>query len=139
MTDATAEVRRLLDERGVEYHEYYSQVAGSMGLTTRFYLQDSEHHAYASIEIGIAGLSGQSNCLLTLRCTPQQAIDATLGPDPDDAAVENLHDRLNAALLNYARSQEHTKERITAVIEAHAVLELAVALGCGARIAGDAE
>lgn len=61
MTDATTEVRRLLDERGVEWVEDHDRTCWMAGGTY--------HSAYVN-------LSGN---LIVTNLTPQQAIDATLG------------------------------------------------------------
>ena len=124
MSDAITEIRCLLDERGVKRLDdgyTITEWKNADGRICRAYARPEP----LTVDVAI------------IAATPQQAIDATLGREPDDAEVEKLHDRLNAALLNYARSQEHTKERVTAVIEAHTVLELAVALGCGAKVVGE--
>ena len=91
---ATERIRTMLDERSIEYREYHSQLRDSMEPTTRFYLHDSEHKPYATIETGI------STCLLTFRCTPEQAIAATLG-----SGTLTADDVLNAVYKHGARWQ----------------------------------
>ena len=68
----TTELRRLLDERGIEYQEFHGQAAGSMEPFKRFYI---DGRTQAIIETA----SHTDDVLLTLRCTPEQAIAATLG------------------------------------------------------------
>ena len=71
MTSATDELRRLLDERGVE-HESTEWIDG---VTVSW--QDGDGTAYCardSLSIG-----GPTGTLDVYRLTPEQAIDATLG------------------------------------------------------------
>lgn len=64
-----------------------------------------------------------------------QAIAATLGVEPDDAAMVKLHDRMNAALLEYERAQGIEKRDgdvgvvVPFVAEMHRLLEEAATLG----------
>ena len=106
-------LKALLDQRGEPY------VVNDFGVTWRYH--SDPHTATESMD----------GTLIVTGLTARQAIDATIGREPDDAEVDKLHDRLNVALHHYAENQEHTKERIEAVLEAHMVIELAIALGCG--------
>ena len=106
-------LKSMLDSRGEHY------VENDFGVTWRYY--SNPHTATESMD----------GTLIVTGMTARQAIDATIGREPDDAEVDKLHDRLNVALHHYAENQEHTKERIEAVLEAHMVIELAIALGCG--------
>ena len=71
----TDELRRLLDENRVEYREYSGVTNATMYQSTRFYVDNEEKHPYASIET----VNEYDSVLLTLRCSPEQAIEATLG------------------------------------------------------------
>ena len=69
--------------------------------------------------------------------TPEQAIDATLGREPDDAAMVRLHDQMNATMLKYEMAQGIEKrdedEAIVVpwVAKMHSLLEEAANLGRG--------
>ena len=112
MTDsnATERIKEMLAERDVEYHEYHSQIKGSMGPTTRFHLHDSEHKPYATIE------TGTSTCLLTWRCTPEQAIAATLGSGTCEWILEHsgtLFDKWRCSKCGYLFVEPRTVQGYT--------------------------
>lgn len=68
---------------------------------------------------------------------PEQAIEATLGREPDDAVMVKLHDQMNAALLEYERVQGIEKRDgdgeivVPFVAKMHSLLEEAATLGRG--------
>lgn len=72
MTSATVELRRLLDERGVEYEEEYKYFG--------HYLTWGENDCYSFAEYPAGAV------LRIWDCTPEQAIAATLG----DGECENV-------------------------------------------------
>ena len=121
---ATERVRELLDERGVEYgfvHGYkifHWDYDGANGKWSVF-----AKEVDGGIKIIAYGL------------TPEQAVAATLGQEPDDAAMVKLHDQMNAAMLKYEMAQGIEKrdgdEAIVVpwVAKMHALLEEAAALG----------
>ena len=117
---ATDELRRLLDERGVEYEggERSVRWRDRNGVMMQaFPLADGE-----------LGMDVWS-------CTPEQAIAATLGREPDDAAIAKLHDQMNAAMLKYEMAQGIEKRDgdgaivVPWVLKMHALLEEAATLG----------
>ena len=76
MTDnRTTELRRLLDERGIEYREHGGVSTGAMESYTRFVIDGDDGMVKAILETS----EHSKAVLLTLRCTPEQAIAATLG------------------------------------------------------------
>ena len=109
---ATERLRELLDERGVEWD--YGITRGS----TMFRAN--------GIELTFIDWRDGVTCSTIL--TPQQAIEATLGPEPDDAAMIKLHDKLNAAMMQLERGRDDTCERISAIAKAHELLEEAATL-----------
>ena len=115
---AIDELRRMLDERGVEHEggERSVRWRDRNGVMMQaFPLADGE-----------LGMDVWS-------CTPEQAIAATLGLEPDDAAMGKLHDRMNVALLECERTLGIEKADGTIVVplvfEMHNLLEEAAALG----------
>ena len=93
---ATDELRRLLDERGADYRMRQSVTSGSMIYYDRYtVLVDGNPHAL--IDTG-----NDDDVVLTLRCTPEQAIAATLGSDREaelEALVKDLYE--NAVDFNF--------------------------------------
>lgn len=140
----TERLCELLDERGVEYvldEEYgkkyppeqritwSSDIAGEdMTVTARDYCMgindDGSNEYYLDLEFHEV-------------FTPEQAIAATLGREPDHAAMTRLHDQLNATMLKYEMAQGIEKrdgdEAIVVpwVAKMHALLEEAATLGAG--------
>lgn len=121
---ATDELRAMLDERGVEHFDGcentlwgYEQTSESTGI-----------YRYSADEI-----SGSFVNVWLHHCTPEQAIAATLGKEPDDTTMLKLHDRMNAELLEYERAlgSEKADGAITVpfVAEMHRLLEEAAMLG----------
>lgn len=126
-------IRKQLNESGVEYHEYRRRAAGSMEPTSMFFIHDSEHVPYASIA------TGGHDVVLTLRCTPEQAVAATVNTEPEEVDTLKLHDRMNAALLDMNevlvpdghREDISTQKLIDCVIAAHQIVEDAATMGVG--------
>jgi predicted Zn-ribbon and HTH transcriptional regulator len=117
---ATDELRRLLDERGVEHYD---------GVERTLWGKDASGYRFSADELTIGSMSVHMWC-----DTPEQAIAATLGVEPDEAAMVKLHDRMNAALLEYERAQGIEKRDgdggvvVPFVAEMHSLLEEAAAL-----------
>lgn len=83
---ATDELRRLLDERGVEYCMHQSVTNGSMSYYDRYTVL-IDGNPRALIDTG-----NDEDVVLTLRCTPEQAIAATLGSVPDEIELTQSYD-----------------------------------------------
>ena len=119
MTSATDELRRMLDEREVEYRTH--------GTTDRTWFE------VGRISWFIYERENGDFTANAVLLTPEQAIDATLGKDPDDAATSKLHDRMNATLLEYERELGSEKDdgaiTVPFVVEMHHLLEEAATLG----------
>ena len=125
---ATEKLRHMLDERGVEWWEPV-QMEGSE--FTRWHDANgvqwtaSEVHGRNKLRIGASFI------------TPEQAIEATLGREPDDAAMVKLHEQMNAALLEYERAQGIEQRDgdgeivVPFVAKMHSLLEEAAMLGRG--------
>ena len=97
--NATEDFRRLLDERGVEW--WPSDERWNEDVITHWRVGLIEWTAIEGekalwLNAGVAGHDP---------LTPEQAIAATLGTEPDDAAIVKLHDQMNVALLEYERAQ----------------------------------
>lgn len=119
-------LRRMLDERGMEHYdgtestlwgyEDYNEFTGIYRFSA-----DETSDGYMQVRLW--------------RVTPEQAIAATLGREPDDDAMVKLHDHMNAALLEYERAlgSEEAEGAITVpfVAEMHRLLEEAATLGSG--------
>ena len=120
---ATEELRRLLDERGVKYG---TDDEDGCEFT------EWEGDGYNWIADSRGGLVFLSPDRLI---TPAQAVEATLGREPDDAAMVKLHDQMNAALLEYERAQGIERRDgdgrtvIPFVAEMHRLLEEAALRG----------
>ena len=122
---STDELRRLLDERGVEYEVDDAKTVR----VTRW-------RAYGDWVSFIEYDNGDTKfCIDARRLTPEQAIAATLGHEPDDAAMVRLHDQMNATMLKYEMAQGIEKRDVDAAIvvpwvaKMHALLEEAAMLG----------
>ena len=119
--NATEILRHMLNERGVEYRTH--------GMTDRTWFEVG-NISWFIIESEDGSLTANAVYL-----TPEQAIAATLGVEPDEAAMVKLHDRMNAALLEYERAQGIEKRDgdggvvVPFVAEMHSLLEEAAALG----------
>ena len=120
---ATEELRRMLDERGVEW-DY-----GIGGASTTEFMTSSG--------LALSFMDWRDRLTCTTLLTPEQAIEATLGPEPDDAAMVKLHEQMNTALLEYERAQgiemRDGDAAITVpfVAKMHELLEEAATLGRG--------
>ena len=116
---ATDELRLILDEHGVEYRTH--------GTTDRTWFE------VGRISWFIYERENGDFTANAVLLTPEQAIDATLVREPDDAATSKLHDRMNATLLEYERAlgSEKADGAITVpfVVEMHHLLEEAATLG----------
>lgn len=116
---ATDELRALLDARGVEW-----KAPASYDGSTKYdtIVDDYWFHEHNG-GITVHGLA------------PAQAIEATLGREPDNAAMVKLHDQMNAALLEYERAQGIERRDgdgrtvIPFVAEMHRLLEEAALRG----------
>lgn len=80
---ATEELRRLLDERGVEWRAYTDLTRGAMELFHSTYFETPNGYM-----VRVTSTSDSDLVLATFRTTPEQAIAATLGSDVKDC--ENL-------------------------------------------------
>ena len=126
---ATEELRRMLDERGVEWTAPNSILRDDM---TSWVANGFDYDAF-EVPDGTLVLSAAHQDDLT----PEQAIAATLGSEPDDAAMLRLHERMNAALLEYERAQGIEKRDgdgevvVPFVAEMHRLIEEAATLGAG--------
>jgi len=120
---ATDTLRRLLDERGVEWWE------DAFASKHRTVFDGKDGVRYCVYQLGSSPFISS-----TLPVTPEQAIAATLGVEPDEAAMVKLHDRMNAALLEYERAQGIEKRDgdggvvVPFVAEMHSLLEEAATL-----------
>lgn len=120
---ATERLRELLDERGVEWRET------ALGETRWLSTVLNGNVSAKRINDKLVLFTGYK------LITPEQAIAATLGREPDDAAMVKLHDQMNAALFEYERAQGIEKrdgdEAIVVpwVVKMHALLEEAATLG----------
>lgn len=129
---ATEELRRLLDERGVEWGNIRNDGSESDYLT-EWQFDGIEGHAIAT-EWSV----GHLTICIAHPMSPEEAIAATLGKEPDDAAMVKLHNRMNAALLEYERVQGIEQRDgdggvvVPFVAEMHRLLEEAATLGQGA-------
>ena len=73
-TSATEELRRLLDERGVEWRAYTDLTRGAMELFHSTYFETPN-----GCMARVTSTSDSDLVLATFRTTPEQAIAATLG------------------------------------------------------------
>ena len=127
----TERLRELLDERGVEYREFSSVTKATMYQSTRFYVHNEENHPYASIE----AMDGYDSVLLTLRCSPEHAIDATLGRKPDERLAARMTDvlmRVERALgVDHGGAEVLSAEVAPLLGEALEIIDAAATLGRG--------
>lgn len=67
--------------------------------------------------------------------TPEQAIAATVGTEPDEATMLKLHDRMNAALLDYESEMGidggNGANTVPSINEMHQIIEDAAKAGVG--------
>lgn len=123
---ATDELRRLLDERGVEY----TTSDGEHVKETCWPYMGELTAAFAEYDNGTTRFACDTWCF-----TPEQAVAATLGREPDDAAMVKLHDQMNATMLKYEIAQGIEKRDGDAAIvvpwvaKMHALLEEAAMMG----------
>lgn len=121
---ATDELQAMLDERGVEYR--FNEI--TKVFEWHFEGTDGDGSAHAT------EVQGGIN-IIACSLTPEQAIAATLGREPDDAAMAKLHDQMNAAMLEYEMAQGIEKRDgdgaivVPWVLKMHALLEEAATLG----------
>ena len=134
---ATDELRRLLDERGVEYvldEEYGKKYPPEQNVTWSCDIAGEDMTVTARDYF-----IGDGEYCLDLEFhevfTPEQAIVATLGAELDDATMVKLHDKMNAALIKYEQAQGIEKREgdgkdvVPFVAEMHRLLEEAATLG----------
>ena len=122
---ATERLRQLLDERGEHY-----ETSGSKTWWGR--PVDSRTGEYINVYHNQAQPMGEDRLFVEMQlATPEQAVEATLGCEPNDKEMLRLHDRLNVALLRLERNVDNGNERIAAIAEAHELLEDAATLGRG--------
>lgn len=129
MTSATDELRRLLVERGVKWED----------MSIRPYActswRDPDGEPCTALEGADDIPDGKLSAQALL--TPEQAVEATLGREPDDAAMVKLHEQMNTALLEYERAQGiemrdgDAAVTVPFVAKMHELLEEAVTLGRG--------
>ena len=127
---ATEELRRMLDERGVEWES-----TGWPAEDQTFY----EAGGVGFIAIGLDDEFGDSRMRVCFEdyMTPEQAVEATLGREPDDAAMTKLHEQMNVALFKYEQAQGIEKRDgdeaivVPFVVKMHSLLEAAATLGRG--------
>lgn len=106
---ATERLRALLDEREVDWEAWNDRI--TVALPNTHYLE----------------ISDGTICAVMVDCTPEQAVEATLGStdELDEEMMTVLHDRLNAAMHALERSNGDMDARINAVSDAHEVLAAA--------------
>ena len=100
---ATEELRRLLDERGVEWHH----TSGSLGIPYTWW------HSPTMGEVDATeGADGKLYMVLNLDLTPEQAVEATLGGDlkAENAKLRELLDYITP-IAWYAAS-ENERDRM---------------------------
>lgn len=118
MMSATDELRGGLRELGVQYQ--------ACGDNFTMWKHDGKTATYAEYPEG-----GKLKAFVT----PEQAIAATVGLEPDDTAMLKLHDRMNAALLEFERAMGIEKAdgaiAVPFVAEIHNLLEEAATVGRG--------
>lgn len=128
---ATKHLRELLTERGAEWHRTPHYSSESIDNETVFRGEGIDWIANDHLN-GHIGLRA-----LRYEVTPEQAVEATLGREPDDAAMVKLHERMNAALLEYERAQGiemrdgDAAVTVPFVAKMHELLEEAATLGRG--------
>lgn len=118
----TEYLRKLLDERGVEWEALPDQQEGEFTITaTRWHDRDG-----GLLTMCIDDETGNTWDFFWLP-TIEQAVDATLGTtdELDEKTMTVLHGRLNAAMLALERANEDAEARINAVSDAHEVLSAA--------------
>lgn len=125
-------VRAMLDKLDVKYEDYDILVGEkAYGATT--YWECGDVVAKFSEKVGVGTL------LEAWDVTPEQAIAATVGEEPDEATMLKLHGRMNAALLDTQdellayhpqdRENASSKKLIDCVIAAHQIIEDAATEG----------
>lgn len=127
---ATDELRRLLDERGVEWEAF-----DDFEQTTEWSTYNGAFVYWARERDGKLLVETTTPTKCSALCTPEQVIAATLGREPDDVAMVKLHNRMNAALLEYERALGNEKAdgaiTVPFVAKMHHLLEEAATLGQG--------
>ena len=99
---ATDELRKLLDERGVEHDDEIETFTDNWKPTnwTRWRCADGEYATYHHCE------QLDIKRLVKYGCTPEQAIAATLGKKPHDKTEEWLLKACNQATQDYVKALE---------------------------------
>ena len=119
------ELKKGLDELGVEY-DTYDLPNGEHGLSWI----DSNNIEWEVVQ------QGENFRIHALQLvTPEQAIAATVGTEPDEATMLKLHDRMNAALLDYESAMGidggNGANAVPFVNEMHQIIEDAATVGVG--------
>jgi len=125
MVNPTDELCAKLDELGVEY-DTYDLPNGEHGLS---WIDGND----IEWEVVQQGENFRIHALQLV--TPEQAIAATVGTEPDEATMLKLHDRMNAALLDYESAMGidggNGANAVPFVNEMHKIIEDAAKAGVG--------
>jgi hypothetical protein len=130
MDNPIKELQAMLDELGVEWNKF------SVSNTEYIHWTNRDGHWCA------ASIGGPLSLHVSiLSVTPEQAVTATVGTEPDEQDMLKLHDRMNAALLDMQeellayhpqdRENASSKKLIDCVIAAHQIIEDAATVGRG--------
>ena len=119
------ELKKGLDELGVEY-DTYDLPNGEHGLS---WIDGND----IEWEVVQQGENFRIHALQLV--TPEQAIAATVGTEPDEATMLKLHDRMNAALLDYESAMGidggNGANAVPFVNEMHQIIEDAAKVSAG--------
>jgi len=121
----TTELRRLFDEYGIEYREHGGVSTGAMESYTRFVIDGDDGMVKAILETS----EHSKAVLLTLRCTPEQAIAAKLGADANTCWYERTCK--NVSSTNYFHCSECDKRTYKGEEEFN------YCPNCGAKVVGE--
>jgi len=129
----TEGTRKRLDELGIKYtiddSDDYEVIEwrGLYNLWWQFVYDPYDGEPYGELRLLDGG--GATNL------TPEQAIDVTVGTEPDEATMLKLHDRMNAALLDYESEMGidggNGANAVPFVNEMHQIIEDAATVGAG--------
>ena len=133
MVNPTDELCAKLGELGIKYttddSDDYEVIewGGSYNLWWQYIYDPYEEEPYGELRL----LDGGGSTHLT----PEQAIAATVGTEPDEATMLKLHDRMNAALLDYESAMGidggNGANSVPFVNEMHQIIEDAATVGAG--------
>ena len=119
-------VRALLDERGIEHDDNDANTEVTGVRITRWKNGGKRDVRYEEWRNGTTRLDAGN-------VSPEQAIAATVTTEPDEATMLKLHDRMNAALLDYESAMGieggNGANTVPFVIEMHQIIEDAAKAG----------